>query len=234
MTIGESKKISGVSYVGKIGDAAVAVVADSVWGAMEGRRVLNVNWDDGPNKDLNTAAVTEALKQAATKKGASLYSVGDVAKASGRGISAEYQLPFMAHAPMEPENCTANYSGNRCELWAPTQVPQDCRDAVAQAVGLDPDNVKVNVTLMGGGFGRRLEHDYAVEAALVSKAVKWSGESDLDPRRRHAVFDVPSGEPASVERGAGWIGMAGRVYASHHRAFDQRAERPAGAERSRP
>jgi isoquinoline 1-oxidoreductase beta subunit len=181
----ESKKVSGVSYVVKIGDSAVAVVADSVWGTMEGRRVLNVTWDEGPNKDLNTAAVLASLKQAASKKGASLYSAGDVAKAAGRQISAEYQLPFMAHAPMEPGNCTANFQGSKCELWAPTQVPQDCRDAVATAIGLDPDQVKVNVTLMGGGFGRRLEHDYAVEAALVSKAtngpvkVIWTREDDM-------------------------------------------------------
>jgi isoquinoline 1-oxidoreductase beta subunit len=119
----ESKKISGVSYVGKISDAAVAVVADRVWDAMEGRRLLNVNWDDGPNKSLNTVAVMESLKQAAAKKGASLYSAGDVSKVTGRRISAEYQLPFMAHAPMEPGNCTAHYQGSSCELWAPTQVP---------------------------------------------------------------------------------------------------------------
>ena len=181
----ESKNISGVSYVGKVGDAAVAVVADSVWGAMEGRRLLNVTWDDGPNKDLNTTAVMASLKQAVSKKGASLYSAGDAAKAAGRKISAEYTLPFMAHAPMEPGNCTANYQGTKCELWAPTQVPQDCRDSVATAVGLDPDQVKVNVTLMGGGFGRRLEHDYAVEAALVSKAINapvkviWTREDDM-------------------------------------------------------
>jgi len=181
----ESKKISGVNYVGKIGDSAVAVVADSVWGAMEGRRLLNVNWDDGPNKNLNTAAVVESLKQAAAKKGATLYSAGDTSKAAGRRVSAEYQLPFMAHAPMEPGNCTAHFQGSTCELWAPTQVPQDCRDSVAQAVGLDPDRVKVNVTLMGGGFGRRLEHDYAVESALVSKAVQapvkviWTREDDM-------------------------------------------------------
>jgi len=181
----ESKKISGESYVGKVGDAAVAVVADSVWGAMEGRRLLNVTWDDGPNKDLNTTAVMASLKQAVSKKGASLYSAGDAAKAAGRKISAEYTLPFMAHAPMEPGNCTANYQGTKCELWAPTQVPQDCRDSVATAVGLDPDQVKVNVTLMGGGFGRRLEHDYAVEAALVSKAINapvkviWTREDDM-------------------------------------------------------
>ena len=181
----ESRKISDVRYVGKIGEAAVGVVADSVWGAMEGRRLLDVKWDAGPNKDLNTAVVKESLKQGAAKKGVSLWSVGDVSKVQGRRISAEYHLPFMAHAPMEPGNCTANYSGTTCELWAPTQVPQDCRDSVAQAVGLDPDQVKVNVTLMGGGFGRRLEHDYAVEAALVSKAMQapvtviWTREDDM-------------------------------------------------------
>jgi CO/xanthine dehydrogenase Mo-binding subunit len=181
----DSKKISGVNYVGKINDSGVAVVADSVWGAMEGRRVLNVTWDDGPNKDLNTAAVVASLRQAASKKGASLYSTGDPAKASGRHISAEYELPFMAHAPMEPGNCTAHYQSTKCELWAPTQVPQDCRDSVATAVGLDSDQVKVNVTLMGGGFGRRLEHDYAVESALVSKAIGgpvkviWTREDDM-------------------------------------------------------
>src|SRR6202140_2851151 len=181
----ESKKISGVSFVGKVGDSAVAVVGDSVWGAMEGRRVHNVTWDDGPNKDLNTAAVMASLKQAASKKGANLYAGGDPAKVSGRHISAEYELPFMAHAPMEPGNCTAHYQGTNCELWAPTQVPQDCRDSVATAIGLDPDQVKVNVTLMGGGFGRRLEHDYAVEAALVSKAINapvkviWTREDDM-------------------------------------------------------
>jgi isoquinoline 1-oxidoreductase subunit beta len=208
----ESKKLSGVSYVGKVGDAAVAVVADSVWGAMEGRRVLNVSWDDGPNKNLNTAAVIGSLKQAAAKKGVSLYSVGDVSKARGRRVAAEYQLPFMAHAPMEPGNCTANYSGTGCELWAPTQVPQDCRDSVAQAVGLDPDHVKVNVTLMGGGFGRRLEHDYAVEAALVSKAlfdakiggpvkVIWTREDDM----RFSTYRPASlHQLSAVLDGAGW------------------------------
>ncbi len=208
----ESKKISGVRYVGKISDAAVAVVADSVWGAMEGRRLLNVNWDDGPNKELNTAAVLNSLKQAAAKKGASLYSAGDVSKLNGRRISAEYQLPFMAHAPMEPGNCTANYQGTTCELWAPTQVPQDCRDSVAQAVGLDPDQVKVNVTLMGGGFGRRLEHDYAVEAALVSKAmhdsklggpvkVIWTREDDM----RFSTYRPASlHQLSAVLDGAGW------------------------------
>lgn len=210
----DSKKISGVSYIGKVNDSAVAVVADSVWGAMEGRRVLNVTWDDGPNKDLNTTAIMASLKQAATKKGANLYSIGDPTKVSGRRISAEYQLPFMAHAPMEPDNCTAHYQGSKCELWAPTQVPQDCRDSVATAIGLDPDQVKVNVSLMGGGFGRRLEHDYAVEAALVSKAINapvkviWTREDDM----RFSTY-----RPASLHQLSATLGGDGFPAALTHR-----------------
>ncbi len=210
----ETKKISGVSYVGKIGDSAIAVVADSVWGAMEGRRVLNVTWDEGPNKDLNTTAVMTSLKQAATKKGASLYSAGDAAKSAGRRITAEYTLPFMAHAPMEPGNCTAHYQGTKCEVWAPTQVPQDCRDSIAPAIGLDPDQVKVNVTLMGGGFGRRLEHDYAVEAVLVSKAINapvkviWSREDDM----RFSTY-----RPASIHQLAAAVDGSGSPVALTHR-----------------
>jgi isoquinoline 1-oxidoreductase subunit beta len=210
----ESKKVSGVNYVGKIGDSAVAVVADSVWSAMEGRRVLNVTWDDGPNKDLNTAAVMASLKQAASKKPANLFLAGDPTKASGRKISAEYTLPFMAHAPMEPGNCTAHYQGTKCELWAPTQVPQDCRDSVATAIGLDPDQVKVNVTLMGGGFGRRLEHDYAVEAALVSKAINapvkviWTREDDM----RFSTY-----RPASLHQLNATLDASGMPVALTHR-----------------
>jgi len=207
----ESKKITGVSFVGKVGDSAVAVVADSVWGAMEGRRVLNVTWDEGANKDLNSAAIAAALKQAASKKGVNLYAAGDPTKAAGRKISAEYSLPFMAHAPMEPGNCTAHFQGANCEMWIPTQVPQDCRDSVAAAIGLDPDQVKVNVTLMGGGFGRRLEHDYAIEAALVSKAINapvkviWTREDDMrfSPYRPASLHQLSatldgSGYPAAL------------------------------------
>ncbi len=181
----ETRKVAGVSYVGKISDTAIAVVADSSWAAMEGRRVLNVTWDEGPNKELSTTAIKEGLRQASSKKGVALYAVGDVSKASGRKVEAAYESPFMAHAPMEPGNCTAHFQGNKCELWAPTQVPQDVRDSVATAVGLDPGQVAVNITLLGGGFGRRLEHDYGVEAALVSKAINapvkvlWSREDDM-------------------------------------------------------
>jgi len=181
----ESRKISGVSYVEKINDSSVAVVADNIWAAMEGRRVLNVSWDEGPNKNLNSAAIFESLKKSASGKAVPLYTAGDISKIAGRRVEAAYQLPFMAHAPMEPGNCVAEFRGSSCEIWAPTQVPQDVRDSVAQAVGIDPDQVKVNITLLGGGFGRRLEHDYAVEAALVSRAVNspvkvvWTREDDM-------------------------------------------------------
>ena len=181
---------------------------------MEGRRVLNVTWDDGPNKDLNSAAVTASLKQAVSKKGVNLYAAGDPTKVGGKHISAEYELPFMAHAPMEPGNCTAHYQGATCELWAPTQVPQDCRDSVATAIGLDPDQVKVHVTLMGGGFGRRLEHDYAVEAALVSKAINapvkvvWTREDDM----RFSTY-----RPASLHQLAATLDASGFPVALTHR-----------------
>ena len=204
----DSKKVSGVTYVGKLTDSSIAVVADSVWSAMEGRRLLQVNWDEGPNKDLNTATIMDSLRQAASKKGVTLYSTGGIiTKLAGRLIEAAYELPFMAHAPMEPGNATAHFQGAKCEIWAPTQVPQDVRDSAAQAIGLDSDNVKVNVQLIGGGFGRRLEHDYTVEAALVSKAINgpvkviWTREDDM----RNSPFRPASYHKLSARLdGQGW------------------------------
>ena len=180
-----AKGSPGVSFVGKIGDSAVAVVADSTWNAIKARRALKITWDGGANQDLNSAAIFDGLRNADESKAVKFFTAGDVSKASGRKIEASYQLPFMAHAPMEPGNCVAHFRGTECEIWAPTQVPQDCRDTVAPLLGLKPEQVKVNVTLMGGGFGRRLEHDYAVEAALVSKAINapvqvvWTREDDM-------------------------------------------------------
>jgi isoquinoline 1-oxidoreductase subunit beta len=210
----DAKGVPGVSYIGKINDSSVAVVADNVWNAMEGRRVLKVEWDEGPNKDLNSAAIMDGLRKSAGNKPATLYSVGDVAKASGRRISASYELPFMAHAPLEPENSVAHFQGGKCEIWSPTQVPQDVRDSAAQALGIDPDQVKVNVLLMGGGFGRRLEHDYGVEAALVSKAiggpvkVQWTREDDM----RNSTY-----RPASFHQLSAVVDSRGWPVAFSHR-----------------
>ena len=203
----ESKKIPGVSYIGKISDSAVAVVANSVWAAMEGRRLLNVAWDDGPNKDLSSVEIAKSFRAAASQKAAPLYSTGDVSKAHGRRIEAEYEIPFMAHAAMEPGNGTAHFQGDKCELWLPTQTPVDCQTAVAQALGLSVEQVKVNVTLLGGAFGRRLEYDYAVEAALVSKAINgpvqvlWTREDDM----RFSCYRPSSYHKMSAELdGQGW------------------------------
>src|SRR5205814_6722388 len=108
---------------------------------------------------------------------------------------------------MEPGNCTAHFHGSTCELWAPTQVPQDVRDSVAQALGLESDQVKVNVTLMGGGFGRRLEHDYAVEAALVSKAINAPVKvvrSEEDDMRCSTYRPASHHQMSAVLDGSGW------------------------------
>jgi CO/xanthine dehydrogenase Mo-binding subunit len=214
---GEARKVPGVSQVTKIGDSAVAVVANSVWGAMEGRRLLNVTWDEGSNRSLNSAAISDSLRKAAGSKGVAFFTAGEVAKTSGRKIEAAYDLPFLAHAPMEPGNCTAHFRGSSCELWAPTQVPQAVRDSVAEALKLDPSQVKVNVTLLGGGFGRRLEVDYGVEAALVSKAiggpvqVLWTREDDM----RHSFYRPASHHRLSaVLDGQGWpVAFTHRVMA---------------------
>jgi CO/xanthine dehydrogenase Mo-binding subunit len=180
-----AKSSPGVSFVGQIGDSAVAVVADSTWNAIKARRALKVTWDGGANENLNSAAIFDGLRNADESKAVKFFTAGDVSKAAGHRIEASYQLPFMAHAPMEPGNCVAHFRETDCEIWAPTQVPQDCRDTVAPLLGLKPEQVKVNITLLGGGFGRRLEHDYAVEAALVSKAINgpvqvvWTREDDM-------------------------------------------------------
>lgn len=184
---GESKAVKGVRDVLKIQDNAVAVIADSVWAAMEGRRVLNVNWDAGPYAGLNSADIRKSVVERAAQPGIVWRSEGDAERTlrSGRSITAEYEVPFLDHAPMEPMNCTANFANGRCELWVPTQVPGSVQAEVSQALGIERDAVAVNITLLGGGFGRRLEEDYAIEAALISKAagapvkVLWTREDDM-------------------------------------------------------
>jgi isoquinoline 1-oxidoreductase subunit beta len=209
-----AKQMPGVTFVGKIGDSAVAVVADSTWNALKARRALKITWDEGSNKDLNSAAIFQALHNADDSKLVKFFSVGDISNATGKKIEAEYQLPFMAHAPMEPGNCSAHFRGTECELWAPTQVPQDCRDTVAPLIGLKPEQVKVNVTLLGGGFGRRLEHDYAVEAALVSKGINapvkvtWTREDDM----RCSTY-----RPVSLHKLSATIGDDGLPTSFRHR-----------------
>ena len=210
----EARKVPGVTQVAKVGDSAVAVAADSVFAALQGRKSLKVTWDDGPNGYLSTAAIFDLLRKAANDKAVSLQAAGDVSSVKGRHLEAAYELPMLAHAPMEPENCFAHYLGTSCEVWAPSQVPQDVRESVATAVGLKPENVHVNLTLLGGGFGRRLEHDYAVEAALVSKTINapvkvmWTREDDM----RFSTY-----RPPSVHRLSAVLDAQGSPLAFSHR-----------------
>jgi hypothetical protein len=131
---------------------------------------------------------------------------------AGRVVEAEYHLPFLAHATMEPMNCVAHVHGDRCDIWAPTQAPTGAAGAVAQALGIPPDRVTVNTTLLGGGFGRRLLHDFAVEAALVSRAaggpvqVVWTREDDLQAGWYR---------PASLHRMRGAVAGGGAVAWKH-------------------
>jgi CO/xanthine dehydrogenase Mo-binding subunit len=147
------------------------------------------------------------MKQSAAKKAAPIYTFGEVTRLAGRRIEAVYELPMLAHAPMEPGNTVAHFQGDKCEIWSPTQVPQAVRDDSAKALGLDPDKIIVNVTLIGGGFGRRLESDYGVEAAVVSKAIHgpvkvlWTREDDM----RSSTYRPPSYHVMSaVLDGQGW------------------------------
>ncbi len=187
----ESKAQRGVREVVKIQEA-VAVIADSVWAAMEGRRVLNVNWNPGPYAALNSADIRKSVVEKAARPGVVWRSEGDAERAlrGGRSITAEYEVPFLDHAPMEPMNCTAHFADGRCQLWVPTQVPGSVQAEVSSALGIERDAVSVNITLLGGGFGRRLEEDYAIEAALISKAagaavkVLWTREDDM----RHGFY----------------------------------------------
>jgi len=169
-------------------NAGVAIVADSTWAAMQARKLLKVQWNEPPAAAESTASLHEKMHALASAPGAVIRSDGDFDKshaAATKKIEAVYELPFLAHATMEPVNCTAHVRGDSCELWAPTQIPGAAAASVASALGIPRENVKVHVTFIGGGFGRRLIQDYAVEAALISRdagapvQVVWSREDDI-------------------------------------------------------
>jgi isoquinoline 1-oxidoreductase beta subunit len=152
----------------------IAVVADSTWAAIQGRDALVSAWDNGPHADESTDSLREQLQSLTAKPGKIVRKEGDVEAAlaaAANKIEASYELPFLAHATMEPMNCTADVRSNRAEIWAPTQGPDWNQSMVAQVLKLPPKSVVVHTVLMGGGFGRRYQTDFAVEAAQVSKAI---------------------------------------------------------------
>lgn len=176
----------------------VVVVADNTWAAMEGRKKLKIEWNKGPNSDYDSTAFRQTLEQSAKQKGGKvLRQLGDAYKTlenADATISAGYYIPHLAQAPMEPPVATAHFQGDACELWASTQNPQASVDTVAKWLELKPEQVTVNVTLLGGGFGRKSKPDYLVEAALTSKAMDgkpvklvWTREDDIQHAYYHTV-----------------------------------------------
>ncbi|THD81726.1 MAG: xanthine dehydrogenase family protein molybdopterin-binding subunit [Phenylobacterium sp.] len=168
-------------------DDLVAVVGDHMWAAKRGLDELAITWDDGPNANVDSAQVWRQIRQASTREGATAKQVGDAASALSQGevISAEFEMPFLAHTPMEPMNCTAHVTPGGCELWLGTQVIARVQSSVAQTLGLPPEKVVVHNHLIGGGFGRRLEPDMAIKAARIAQKVDgpvkvvWTREEDV-------------------------------------------------------
>jgi isoquinoline 1-oxidoreductase beta subunit len=172
-------------------DDMVAVVGDHMWAAQQGLAALNITWDDGPNAGVTTALVRERLRTASLRKGVVAKNVGDVAKAlSHDATEVAYDVPFLAHAPMEPMNCTVHLTPGGCEVWVGIQVMARAQAAAAQVTGLPLDKVIVHNHMLGGGFGRRLEVDAVSKAVRIAQHVDgpvkvvWSREEDI----QHDVY----------------------------------------------
>jgi isoquinoline 1-oxidoreductase subunit beta len=184
---GKAKAVRGVRQIVRLDDA-VAVVADHMGAAKKGLAALAIQWDDGPNATLSTADIVRDLETASQKPGAVARREGDVEKAlagAATKIEAVYQLPFLAHAALEPMNCTVDLRRDSCEIWVGTQVLSRAQAAAAQTAGLPLEKVKVHNHLLGGGFGRRLEIDGVIRAVQIAKQVDgpvkviWSREEDI-------------------------------------------------------
>jgi isoquinoline 1-oxidoreductase subunit beta len=168
-----AQAVPGVRRIVQL-EAAVAVVADATWPALRGRKALVVGWDEGAHGKLGQAALWSAVQEAVQRPGTTARHQGDVAAAvsgSKRKLEATYQAPLLAHLTLEPQNCVADVRPDGCTLWAPTQVPDRAREVVAKLLGMPPERVVVHTTYLGGGFGRRLETDFVVEAVKLSQAV---------------------------------------------------------------
>ena len=182
----KAKQIAGVRKVIVLDDF-VAVVADHMWAAKQGLAALDITWDEGPNAKIDSAAVWKQVRAASEKTGVVAKSVGDAAKALGQGerLDAAYEVPFLAHATMEPMNCTVHVQADSCEVWVGSQVLTRAQAIAAKVTGLPLEKVTVHNHLIGGGFGRRLEVDMVEKAVLIAKQVDapvkviWSREEDI-------------------------------------------------------
>jgi isoquinoline 1-oxidoreductase subunit beta len=184
----KAKAVRGVMHVVQI-SSGVAVVADNTWSAMQGREALAIKWEEGPNASLTSAAIGKMLEEGASKPEASLArKEGDVTAgfaSAAKKIEAVYHAPFLAHATMEPMNCGAYVRADGCDVWAPTQFQGVNQIMAAKIAGLNPSQVNIHTTYLGGGFGRRAEQDFVIEAVEISKSagvpvqVTWSREDDI-------------------------------------------------------
>jgi isoquinoline 1-oxidoreductase subunit beta len=208
-----AEKMPGVRKVLST-DSGVVVVADHFWQALRARNALKITWDPGPNAHLDNAAISALLKKTAAEgDGLSARADGDVAgalKSAKQTLHAGYELPLLAHATMEPMNCTADVKADGCDLYVGTQVQQMSQAAAATAAGLAPAQVRVYTTLIGGGFGRRLEVDFIPAAVEASKAVGapvkliWTREDDMT----HDAY-----RPPAYEQCSGGFDAAGKLSA---------------------
>ncbi len=216
-----AKAMPGVEDVVRI-SSGVAVVAKTYWHARKAATQVKVEWDEGPLAGFSSAALLETHRKLAREsEGKRVRSKGDVEATlsqAARVLEAEYTAPFLAHATLEPQNATAHVTSSKCELWAPTQSPGMLHEQVRQLLGCDGEDVIVHQTWLGGGFGRRLTQEYAIEAVEVSRAVGkpvkvvWSREDDM----RHSPY-----RPAATHRVQGALDAQGRLVAWKHTVVTQ-------------
>ncbi len=182
-----AKAVKGVRQIVKLDDA-VAVVADHMGAAKKGLAALVIEWDEGANAKLSTADVLHQLEEATLSEGPVAKNVGDVAKAmegAATKVEATYHVPFLAHATLEPMNCTVHVTGDGCDVWVGSQILARAQAVAAQVAGLPVEKVRVHNHLIGGGFGRRLEVDGVARAVQIAKQVEgpvkvvWTREEDI-------------------------------------------------------
>lgn len=183
----KAKAVPGVIDIVQI-STGMAVVAENTWAAAQGRKVLDVTFDEGASANVNSASISRMFADKAAQPGVKARGEGEGAAGLARGVKrmeAVYEAPFLSHAPMEPMNCTASVTADGCEIWASTQMQTPSRDYAAQILGIAPEKVKVNTLFMGGGFGRRARTDYVGETVEIAKAVgkpvklTWTREDDM-------------------------------------------------------
>ncbi|TWB15360.1 xanthine dehydrogenase family protein molybdopterin-binding subunit [Nitrospirillum bahiense] len=190
----QARAVPGVRQVVVLDDL-VAVVGDHMWAAKKGLDKLVITWDEGPNATLSTDSLRAAMHEAAKQPGVPVKSEGADAQPGAPGvISASYELPFLAHAPMEPMNCTVHLRPGACDVWTGTQVMTKAQAMAAQAAGLKPEQVTVHNHLLGGGFGRRLEVDMIDKAVRIAAHVDgpvkvvWTREEDIQKAMYRSTY----------------------------------------------